>query len=169
MTFVGAPYRNMGGQLLKRDGRTQKQLHCQGILQHHKAGDPEHTAQLADSSASWRLSFPGPPLVWTSSRQLSCFLLLLERWSNLGVILTCLSGRDSQFSLLTLAGRSLETLVSFRDFLSGFELFSFLFKELPCWMECFYHGGNSNNRPTWDNVPRLKYKKITSSTQSIRK
>lgn len=58
------------------------------------------TAQQAEDCLS-----QVPRSVWTSFRQLSCFLLLPDRWSSLGVILTCLSDRDSKLLFFTLVGK----------------------------------------------------------------
>lgn len=57
--------------------------------------------------------------------------------------------------ILTMSGRGLMSLVSFRDFLNSFELFTFLFKKFPCRMECFSLGGNCYIVPFHRRCPGL--------------
>ena len=63
MSFIGVTYGNIGEGSLTGAGVTQRQLHHQspppGLVTAHKAGTLEQAAQLAGSSSSWRVSFPG--------------------------------------------------------------------------------------------------------------
>jgi len=64
---------------------------------------------------------------------------------------------DAQFLLLTLGGRGLVNLLSFRNFLTLL-LFTFLLKELLCWVECFNLGENIHHRAKHSYIHKtLKY------------
>jgi hypothetical protein len=101
---------------------TQRQLHHQS------------PPSMGDSSPSWE-----PGALPTACRQLSRLENILPRclsWSK--SLEGCSSCSESSYSLLTLAGRSLGNLLSFREFLRLFLLlFTSLLKELPSRIECF--------------------------------
>ena len=78
---------------------------------------------LVSASSWWLVSYQ------VFSCSLACLRISLQLRS------ISLIKSDSQFLLLTLAGRDLENLVSFRNCTS--EMFTFQFKELPCRMKCF--------------------------------
>jgi hypothetical protein len=78
---------------------------------------------LVSASSWWLVSYQ------VFSCSLACLRISLQLRS------ISLIKSDSQFLLLSLAGRDLENLVSFRNCTS--EMFTFQFKELPCRMKCF--------------------------------
>ena len=124
----------MGEGLLTGAGMTQRQLHHQSP-----------PACGLHSSQSWE-----PKALPTACRQLSRLENILLRclsWSkSLEGCSSCSESSLKTYSLLTLSGRSLGNLLSFREFLRlFFLLFTSLLKELPCKMECFNLRGNLHN------------------------
>lgn len=150
MSFMGVTYRNMRGLSYwsRNDSKTSaSQRSISAWVTVHIAGNLVYPTEPAGSSGGCKVSFPDGSVGLNLFGQLSRFLLLPGSWSGPRVFVAQLLSfwGGSPLSLPTLAGRSLVDLVGFRDFLML--LSTFLFKELPCRMECF----QGNYYP----VPRL--------------